>query len=1188
MITVPAGVSVKLALAAGACAPAQVWQTLPDGTVTMIGTLSNSASQIAAPGEAVYEAYCMMKDLETCKACNAEPSELVVFTDAGLPPEPVEPPEPEPVIDVETKVLCDEDTDTWQCIVSTFTDGELTSEETKDTGIACDEPEPTFEIVRECRDGFINIVTYQIDEDGTQTEVSAVVTAEVCPPDHIQVDFEVVCNEDTNVYDYHTTIVTNGVAADPDVVPTEIPCDQEPPEYKIIRECRDGSVHVVVYEVDEAGATTEISATDTGEPCPPIIKSVDVEFICDTDTNTWIQVTTASTDGVVVGVEEVDTGVPCDEDKPDYELTTICRNDTEHVVVFLLLPGEDPQEVGEIDTGRACTEKTPECFLVQKHAAAGDNNNWVNGISILRRQDSYRARTTLCNGQTFEWDLAAFPNYNQQIVAMGDALIAGIQALDCFAEYSPYCDHHKVCPGTGFPAQPGNGIYFGPDVVFGRYIVISTCDPKKLPVKTEIIDSTNPKAIGAFYEHNPQTGDIRYLRGCLTCGGGEPEFYKWGTNVPVDASTITMECIKPCAAAAEPAPEFPALSCSRVPLVGFDCVYPLDDQGEPDLDAEPTSTPVWATFISCADGSQEIQYSIEDPDNEGEFIEYELQGIFGDENCEPLAPAEEPECEECDKIPVQWRHSAAAWDNSFWPHAAQPWGVLSPNESYDFVSKLANGSLFPFSIPATGSHAAMLAAVGQHFLDAGACIAESYCTNWSNCGKTGLPSPPPELASIFPTTAEAFGRYLHIAHCDPGMLPVETEIVGSSLASAVGSVRQHANGQGPIQYGYKCITCDGTKIFDEDGKELTGSDIPCCCEPRATKLDLSEYESVCVDETKVCHDSGGTTSITASVGGTDNDTIKFNTEGSAADDAKAALQAIKDCVAAGKVSNIELTDPEGNKLTFEVSSLIDAEGQCVVKGKLLTATKPDGSPHDFNVFKVATLCASCGVEKKALTVTVCGPITIANLPTTTCSSFDGLSYENISQIYSGTDTPGGATVPAGKQGFNYGVKLHSYPAGATFFWEISGDQVTWTDFGTLPGNPVNGTDELNQETAAPTGLTAALPDERDLAVFARVTLTLPCGQAVAIFRFSNTYTGKDEGDWWNDTHSPQVELVSLVVDAACTEEALLTKGCLDAKMLAAQQQTNELLQALCDKQDAANNFDTWTGCSNTKREDDDG
>ncbi len=265
---------------------------------------------------------------------------------------------------VDVEYICDEDLNTWQLV--TFVDGVETS--SVDTGVSCDDPKPMpTQVVRECRDGVINIVFYTDPTDGTiPTELSAVPTAEpcdgvvtidntcdnpvpvvACEPLEVvivgneipvvEVDTVPVCNEATGLIEYHQTTTTDGVPAETVVIPTAIACVAEP-------------VPVVTVDVEffcntDTGVYDQITITTTdgvvGEPVitptttlcviePEPVVTVDVEYVCNEGTGVYDEITTTTTDGVPADPVVEATTIPCDQPEPvvTVDVEYVCNEDT--------------------------------------------------------------------------------------------------------------------------------------------------------------------------------------------------------------------------------------------------------------------------------------------------------------------------------------------------------------------------------------------------------------------------------------------------------------------------------------------------------------------------------------------------------------------------------------------------------------------------------------------------------------------------------------------------------------------------------------------------------------------------------------------------------------------------------------------------------------------------------------------
>ena len=91
--------------------------------------------------------------------------------------------------------------------------------------------------------------------------------AEKCTDD-VSLDTEVLCNEDTDVWEYHVTTVTNGVASNLTITPTTVACDEEQPDFETRTICVNGTEHYQVLQIDEDGAETVLSEVDSTLECP--------------------------------------------------------------------------------------------------------------------------------------------------------------------------------------------------------------------------------------------------------------------------------------------------------------------------------------------------------------------------------------------------------------------------------------------------------------------------------------------------------------------------------------------------------------------------------------------------------------------------------------------------------------------------------------------------------------------------------------------------------------------------------------------------------------------------------------------------------------------------------------------------------------------------------------------------------
>lgn len=164
------------------------------------------------------------------------------------------------VIDFDSEFYCDVETGTiWEVLI-TFTNGVETGRVASDTGVSCVADTPLdFEKSRECRNGFVYVVTCAFDADGVKTEISAVDTGESCgEPDFAPECYEIV--EWRNWVDNHPN-------ADRPPGPPVRPGRS----YEIVSCWSDGGEHTAVQPAAPAGdwgATNDNLAVSINAGCP--------------------------------------------------------------------------------------------------------------------------------------------------------------------------------------------------------------------------------------------------------------------------------------------------------------------------------------------------------------------------------------------------------------------------------------------------------------------------------------------------------------------------------------------------------------------------------------------------------------------------------------------------------------------------------------------------------------------------------------------------------------------------------------------------------------------------------------------------------------------------------------------------------------------------------------------------------
>lgn len=244
-------------------------------------------------------------------------------------------------------------------------------------------------------------------------------------------------------------------------------------------------------------------------------------------------------------------------------------------------------------------------------------------------------------------------------------------------------------------------------------------------------------------------------------------------------------------------------------------------------------------------------------------------------------------------------------------------------------------------------------------------------------------------------------------------------------------------------------------------------------------------------------------------------------------------------LAFGNYLYVEACDPAKLPVKAEVISGANAVG--AVRDTTATTT----GPHYAYVCvgcksKFATNCDGDPIEPPCC----CEEPGLFDDFTAECDLFDidAIGYENKSQIYTAGqgagiwDTATYGVVPAGFEGYNYAIGITGAPTGSTYNWEISSDNINWIDFSSIAGTPDGTLSCLNQETAATTGVSSALPDEINLVAYARVTVVSPCGgSALFTFETNNNPVAPFQPAWWATEHNPNVDLLSVELLSPCSE-----------------------------------------------------
>ena len=274
----------------------------------------------------------------------------------------------------------------------------------------------------------------------------------------ITVDTEYVCNADTGVWDRHTIVTTDGVPAEPTVVPTTTPCEDEPPimqdpEISWVDNCVGGFIERQLYQVQFIDNVAQ-PAVAIGDPivtttvCGEDVVVIDTEYVCNTDTNVYDQIVIVTTNDVAADPVITPTLVPCDEEKPDFEQVRVCRNGVVNIVTTSFLEDGTPTELSAVPTEEICAEPVKQ--KVEVDTCEGTDSALVDQVVAVKGVlttkpcpvDLIEVDTeVLCNEDTNVWE------YHQITTTNGVPALAVVTptAIPCDEEqpdfeYREYCD----------------------------------------------------------------------------------------------------------------------------------------------------------------------------------------------------------------------------------------------------------------------------------------------------------------------------------------------------------------------------------------------------------------------------------------------------------------------------------------------------------------------------------------------------------------------------------------------------------------------------------------------------------------------------------------------------------------------------------------------------------------------------
>ena len=684
------------------------------------------------------------------------------------------------IITVDTEFNCNTDTNVYDMVQITTTNGIPDAPVVTPTLTPCDEDKPDFEQPRVCRNGTVHILTNQIDSDGTVTELSAIDTGEVCTPpvkqtvdvegcdgatssididqevvvrnvvttkpcpvDTVMVDTEFVCNETTDVYNMVQITTTNGIAAPPVTTPTATPCDEDQPDFEQVRICRAGFINIVTNQIDEDGTQTELTAVVTAESCADPIKQtvdvndcdlnsvpasvdsvvkvegviqaklcpedvtvIDVEYVCNTGTDVLDKIVHKWVNAVAEPDVVTPSTYACDAFR-DIEYRRVCNPLTNKIDIVAVAFDEDDVETvlsttaGTLDCKQAMK---PDCVESQEYTFAIDNTGtdwrwdaeyeleWSDGRITPFSQVAVPAADNWSGQMANQWE----PNLQA-------ALVANQIGADVTVRFR---DNGNLNNIAGIPAQGAAPAIAGPSseyisnnlgAIGWRYINIQICLGQPLPVDFRLVNvsnvnggytTTTPRSL---INEGPILGDLKKFLVCRECGE-EPVWFLSDGVTPAQLGEIPI-CYEPCGTVAQS--DSPAK-----PNCTFESAVGCDDVNGDGTNVVPDITRI---FKICADSAPELFGYFETINNAS--VPYDIGGrpLVDCDTLEPIGEPTSP-CLNFELTTLFKMEGDSELNgelrNREW-HNSAPVGVLTSDESIATPQGRAFYDNHDFSLPPT-------------------------------------------------------------------------------------------------------------------------------------------------------------------------------------------------------------------------------------------------------------------------------------------------------------------------------------------------------------------------------------------------------------------------------------------------------------------------------------------------------
>lgn len=451
---------------------------------------------------------------------------------------------------------------------------------------------------------------------------------ELVDKDDIQVDTEYVCNTDTNVWDKHTIVSINGLPSLPTITPTSTPCEDVPPatqdpEISWVDNCVNNVVERQLYQVQFVDNIAQPpvaigSPIITNIACGEDVVSVDVEFVCNEDTNVYDQITTTTTNGVP-SILTSQTLISCDLYE-DIEYRRVCNDTTNKIDIVAI--GFDENNV---ETVLSVTAGTIECPSKPLPSCV-ESQEWTYGIDnagTIFTEDN-TIEIGLSDGTSFTFDQPATTGWTPQMQTWGTEIQAAADAMGVkwFVEtrYRDSTNPANLTGGGGFSGPPSLAISIALTNMVDRYVNIQICPGQPVPISAVVVASSNPVRVGYNLTTNGAVkGPLQRFFVCRKCG--ELPIWYLEDNVTLAPTGVIPSCYEPCGVIAQlpPPPE-------------SDCQFEIDvacDNNNSTMTVDFTNTITRRTTV-CRGEQIAVDYFEVDPGDPGALIPYVLNGDFVD------------------------------------------------------------------------------------------------------------------------------------------------------------------------------------------------------------------------------------------------------------------------------------------------------------------------------------------------------------------------------------------------------------------------------------------------------------------------------------------------------------------------------------------------------------------------------